>query len=285
MKMNRSARIMMLVMCLSVGMSCGGCEEVDGEELQIDPDALCEPRPAEEVEDCDIPLGSQDLRLFEIEDFEVLCAATCNRVRGAIVVGPKISSLRPLKNIKYVGYLSLNEARLSLKGELESLEAMGTFSMTSNDNIRRIEGLDKVSSIGWISVEANTVLEHFDAFSSLEEMDEAFNLIDNPNLKYAKVLPSLKEHRNAIIIADNRRLERLEGLNEQASTTYFEIFSNRSLTDISGLKSPQAIGMTLKIELNERLPKCQVDAFIDGIEQRPEYNFVSGLDDSATCSP
>ena len=214
---------------LFVLAGCGDANENDNNDDTSR--QVCEDMtPPEEVEDCvAFPEGESQSTAFRVRNLEQLCQSKCNKIE-ALSLSNAIESLAPLKNIR---------------------EVRGAFLFGTVIGLESLDGVENIEIIGSAPYEASGVN------------------ITGPDLVSTEGFDSLHTiQARQTVIRNTDKLRTIEGFPnlERIEEGGLAIIYNEKLEDISGLQQLKYVGGPVVIENNPELPRCEAQAFVDGID-------------------
>ncbi len=183
--------------------------------------------PPGEIESCVLEF---DETFTSPEQFKALCDSQCDTLRRLRLSGNQISSLRPLQNIRHV------------QGAVD-IEVVG--SLTRLDGVENIQSVGKTFPNFPNFVIGSTDLVSFKGFDSLVEVhgSKMAVSIQANQTRELDGFPELKTLHGGLAIANNYELRR-----------------------ITGFPKLETVKGDVVIWGNESLPRCEIDAFIDRID-------------------
>jgi hypothetical protein len=192
------------------------------------PVPMCESMtPPAEIESCVVEL---DETINASEQLQSLCTSKCDTLKRLYLSGNQISSLRPLKNIRHVQ----SKVAISVVGSLV-----------------RLDGLENIQSVG-------------KALPQPTGLD--INSLDLVSFKGFDSLVEVHGTKMAVAIQANQTRE-LDGFPELKTLHGgLAIVNNYELRRITGFPKLKTVEGDLVIWGNENLPRCEIDAFVAGID-------------------
>jgi len=185
------------------------------------------------------PEGDITLKTQEEVDSFVVNYPDCSEIKGDLIFGNDKESNVSIKN------LSAFQKLTSVRGNL---------TITRNDSLTNLTGLDNIGSLGGLLINGNTSLINLLGLNNLYSIDGDLKIIDNDQLVKLEGLESLRTLNGELRITSNDQLSNLKGLKSLSFLRRsFLIFDNSTLTSFSGLESLSSIGYNCYINQNSAL--------------------------------
>jgi hypothetical protein len=188
--------------------------------------------------------------LSPLKDLEII------ESEGFSIKNCLIENMSGLNNVRSIsGGLDIrsNDNLVDLTG-LDNLQICGSLSITSNNNLKTFNSLNKLSAIyGSLYIKNNNNLENFNGLIKLKGLYEIY-ITDNAKLKNLVGLSSLETIAwEAFYISNNQSLESLTGLNSLKKVGQLQIENNQSLKNLKGLENIEEISFYINIHNNPNL--------------------------------
>ncbi|WP_162419319.1 leucine-rich repeat domain-containing protein [Cyclobacterium roseum] len=135
---------------------------------------------------------------------------------------------------------------------LQSLQEIDELDIWMNPFLENLNGLENITSLGWLSINGNNSLTSLDGLRNLQEIKTTFYLTNNPQLTNLNGLANLKTVEKFFRIHKNPGLTNLKGLNNLRHCPSIQITSNENLQSVSELSELTNLG-TVRISSNPRL--------------------------------
>jgi hypothetical protein len=211
--------------------------------------------------------SQEELDLFGVQ------YPNCTEIDGLLnILETDVSDLTPLSNIEKIsGFLNLlsNNNLKSLHG-LEKLTSTGTISISGIDSIQDFTTLSNLETIRGLRINNCKDLESFDGLEKVRDCSGALVIADNPKLKNIDAIKDITKVQG-FIIANNNSLKRLPNfynldyIHGQSTSTNL-IMDNDNLMSLKGLDSIRRFGR-FDIIRNPRLKS------LDGLQGIKELRF------------
>ncbi len=252
-------------------------------------------------EDSDLPAGPADLSQWcdferhredcwlddtifirQVSDIEALCASPCTRIESVDFTGDGGKALEGMQGWKEVGYLFINtneQGPENLVG-LESLEMVGWLEISNTRSLENLEGLNNVRHLGdpindpdetsglIIKDSSLTSLQGLDSLETIRSLGISNTPIDSLEpLKGVEILEGF-----GISITPMKTVDSIIISNPDFRAV--DISQNNQLTSIPALEGVRAVTGGVTFEYNAKLSACEINAFVDGLETRPEDRWI-----------
>ncbi|MDN3687467.1 hypothetical protein [Cyclobacterium jeungdonense] len=135
---------------------------------------------------------------------------------------------------------------------LQSLQEIDELEIWMNPFLENLNGLENLTSLGWLNINGNNSLTSLDGLRNLQEIKTTFYLTNNPQLTHLHGLANLKTVEKFFRIERNPGLTNLKGLNNLSNCPSIQINSNENLQSVSDLSGLTNLG-TISISRNPRL--------------------------------
>ncbi|WP_334124139.1 T9SS type A sorting domain-containing protein [Empedobacter brevis] len=200
---------------------------------------------------------------------------------GNVQTGSNITDVSGLKNLKKVQRLHIEynqnlqtlagleqlqtaqSAIIQLNNNLTSIEGLSgltnieeSLSISNNENLQRLKGLEKIKNIGGLIL-INNPIQNLEGLNQLESLKDGLSILNNPLLSDLSALSKLTK-AGGLYIRNNRALPNLSGLEQLSEITLdvLQISNNYNLKNIdalSGLKSVKNIQIEHNAQLSNLL--------------------------------
>lgn len=205
-----------------------------------------------------LPNDTYDGSLFG-DDVETFCDSYCERrVSGDVrVTSSDLVSLLPLRCVTEVtGHLSIstNEHLATLDG-LERLARVGSISVYGNPELKDVDALGALTeTAGGVAVESNATLETLSGLRNIGVIGGDLSISQNGVLENLAGLDALTSVGADLVIRDNPSLRAVTGLEALTEVTgELNILGNPQLSDIQGLHALADVGERTSIYSNAAL--------------------------------
>lgn len=228
----------------------------------------------------DVKLSSQK----EVEDFG---KKHINRIDGSLDISGSVTDLSPLKNLSAVNYalnIQYTSSLTSLKG-MDSLEAVNAsyffhgVRITNNKALKSIEGLEKLRTnngdlyiidndeltdltglnnlylnhFGEVRIEGCDKIRSLHGLEKLTWLDGDIMIKDNLRLTDVSALNTLSFITGRFRAINNSSLAEINGLEKLHYIEGVEIYDNRVLTNLNGLRNLDTISQIITLRNNPKL--------------------------------
>jgi len=244
--------------------------------------------PADLSQWCDFERPRQNCTLEEgfivhdIADIQVICNSPCNELQQVVFEGEGGRALAGLHGWKKVGYLSINtneQGPENLVG-LESLEMVDWLEISNTRSLKNLKGLNNVRHLGGQVNDPEIPSGLFikdSSVTSLEGLD-SLETIRTLEISHAPI-NSLMPLENVEIIdflgVRSTSVKSIEGIIiSSPDFRAVNISQNEELTSIPALDLVRAVTGGVTFEYNAKLSACEIDAFVDNLETRPEDRWI-----------
>lgn len=247
--------------------------------------------PADLSQWCDFERPRQDctfeepLLIKEVSDIEPVCASPCTRARNLLFENDGTRALAGLQGFVEIDYLTISppdSGPTNLEG-LEDLEQVGgALSITSSQSLESLDGLDRLRNVGNSrpdeSGEFYGLLIRDSKITSLDGLDslETIESLAINNAPVSSLAPMEGVEIQHSIDISFTRVGAIEGLVVAGETELqsVRLSNNDSLTSIPALLGIRnVVGATI-FESNPKLSRCDIDAFVDGLETKPSAEWI-----------
>jgi hypothetical protein len=231
-----------------------------GNERAENKGALCEPRPASELEDCNV-WGEPRVKVDTKEKLRQVCESDCRNIPWLFIFEiPGVTNMEAFENRRILERVSIRNMPdlkstrgLSIADETE-------VSFSGNPYLTDLQALESLTRSSVITLREND-LRNLDALSNLEEIvirdGQSRMSISGTELSDFSGIEGLNVTGDWVEFDRNQNLEALPDLQGTPSSIY--INSNPKLTDVSALASFDAIIDELLIRNNESLKRCHIE--------------------------
>ena len=213
----------------------------------------------------------------QIDSFQINYPG-CTEIEGYVVIQGDYNPNSDIKNLTGLNVLTsiqehlwirYNDSLGSLEG-LDNLTSIGFLYVFDNDMLTDLSGLEGLTSTeGGLWIERNNNLSTLTGLEGLNTISSRININNNNNLISLAGLDNLTSIDDDLWIIGNNDLIDLSGLEDlQSIQGNLKIQGNHSLTDLSGLDNIISIGGTLTIDYNSS---------IINLTGMPELTSISGL--------
>jgi hypothetical protein len=172
-----------------------------------------------------------------------------------IVNNLSLSDLNNLQSVSNVnGNLNIlnNDSIIDLSffNNLTTISNLFSFSISNNQNLTSLSGLDQLTSVGWsIIIADNPVLTNIDALSNLSYIPRALTISNNPSLINIDGLFNVTAINTGF---------------SPPSTIGLNLTQNNSLTNLDGLTNLNILGGNTRIiDNNILLDFCGIQTYVD----------------------
>jgi|GEM_PF-1453347 len=228
----------------------------------------------------------------------------------SVVDNPSLQTLAGLRKLRTVtGDASVirNEA-LEDPALLENLQTVGRdFEVSGNPQLKRLE-LPNLSRVGGFTIEGNSNLSVVGPMRALWDVGPRFRIIGNARLFQVTELSSLQSIRGELVIANNRSLVDLSGLERLTVVSYVYAEGNTNLPTLVGLKGLREVdGLTVRdnpsltelrldslaqvrvgfmVTGNTWLPSCRATRLAQAVHTGAlDERVIENNDEAAACPP
>jgi hypothetical protein len=148
--------------------------------------------------------------------------------------------------------------------EENNQDASGTFTLSKDDRIESLAGLENLTSFSGLHVNQTASLKTLDPLT-LPESLESVSLVLNESLNSTASLSSVREI-GKLRIASNDSLETIEGLENLERVDYLDIDGNESVTAISSAPALTTAGF-LAIEQHDNLERLSAFTNLSQVDE------------------
>jgi hypothetical protein len=220
-----------IVLICSLALSCGNTGEVPDP-----PREFLEIEVVPKVKDCFISSGSTNVKGDHPAGARLIARSDCRHTLGITI--QEVPGIRDLHFADGIvtsrSTKILRNPQLRTLGGLDSLKRTSVLEVKNNPSLRTLEGLDSL---------------------------EIAKPSDDP-------LTLTSSTPGTITIEGNDALESVRGLNNLTAANSIVIHNNQNLKSIESLYGMSSLGY-LSIR-NSPVPQCQIDVFLNELEQPPE---------------
>lgn len=195
--------------------------------------------------------------IFAVHPLTTVAQINCTD-RLAVVTLSSQADVDAFDCTDFAGHLTISGNNISSLAALSSLRTVGSLDIFNNANLVNLHGLESLEVItgssprgGILTITANAKLNDINGLSSLRAINaplfETISITNNPVLRNIDGLVSIKTLICGLTIADNARLENLDGLKNLTSiqaedissfnVAVFTIENNAALKNVNGLSS------------------------------------------------
>jgi Leucine-rich repeat (LRR) protein len=200
----------------------------------------------------------------------------------------QLPNLTGLENMYTVANLLIdrNPALTSIASLTGVTQAGGDLSISNNDRLTNLTGLDRVTNVGGnLIIDSNPVLTNISSLSGVTQIGRDLQIVSNAQLTNLTGLNRLTSVGNNAIINSNPVLTSLAALSTLTQTgADLQILGNAQLPNLLGLSSLARVGNTLRIDNNAALTSlAALSALIQtggdlAINNTPLLTNLTGLD-------
>lgn len=196
---------------------------------------------------------------------------------GNVQSGSNITDVSGLKNLKKVQRLHIEynqnlqtlagleqlqtaqRVTIQLNNNLTSIEGLSgltnveeSLSISNNENLQHLKGLEKIKNIGGLIL-INNPIQNLEGLNQLESLKDGLSILNNPLLSDLSALSKLTK-AGGLYIRNNRALPNLSGLEQLSEITFdvLQISNNYNLKNIDALSSLKSV-KNIQIEKNAQL--------------------------------
>ena len=262
----RTLSVVLVVAALAASACNNDTLLPSGNEIAEKNGAVCEPKPASELEDCNV----WDETLIQIdtkEELREVCESDCRNIPNLSVFEiPGVTKLDAFANRQI-----LEEITVRRMPDLKTTRGLNVqdgarVSVYSNPRLSDLQAVQNLTRAGkmWIS---NNNLKDLEAIKDLEEMVRttmmAFLTISETQMTDFSALDGLNVNGDSVEFSENPRLQELPELIGVPSQVF--IHSNESLSNISNLASLDVVLNVLVIRDNKNLKRCHIESVLEGV--------------------
>jgi hypothetical protein len=166
----------------------------------------------------------------------------------------KSIDLPKLQSIK--GYLSIDQnSKLENIDELDSLTNIGTsLLITSNENLKTIDGLNNIKEVNFLSIENNEKLKSINGINSLEKTKNSSVITNNASLENINGLTNLVDIEDDFELKNNTILESIQGLTQLEYIKENFIFHNNLIESTEELTNLKEVGIFYTEDYSNDIP-------------------------------
>lgn len=244
--------------------------------------------PADLSQWCDFERPRQTCTLEEgfivrdISDIEPICASPCRHASQITFINDGARALAGLQGFTEVDFLtvSTNEQGPENLVGLESLEMVGWLEISNTRSLKNLEGLKNVRHLGdpindpdetsglIIKDSSLTSLKGLDSLETIRSLGISNTPIDSLEpLKGVEILEGF-----GISITPMKTVDSI--IISRPDFRAVDISQNNQLTSIPALEGVRAVTGGVTFEYNAKLSACEIDAFVDGLETKPEDRWI-----------
>lgn len=196
------------------------------------------------------------------------------------------------EQLKFVGgpvIIYMNQSLIKAGGFNGVTNAFENIFITNNYSLNEFTGFAGITSIGYILIDQNRVMEKISGFTSLKSTESELIIAGNSELAlidgfgsmeevgtYFTIgggkIPNLVNFDNlkkiglAFTIGNEKEIRSLQGMENLTSPIKnININNNPELTDISALRNIETITESINVMANERLSSCSISTFCEFI--------------------
>ncbi len=237
-----------------------------GNEIAEKNGAVCEPKPASELEDCNV----WDETLIQIdtkEELREVCESDCRNIPSLSVFKiPGVTKLDAFAN-RHI----LEEVSVYRMPDLKTTRGLNLHngarvSLTDNPRLSDLQGVQNLTRSGNMRI-SNNNLSDLQAIAGLEEMvykhRTAFLAINQTEMADFAALNGVNVNGAAVHFGSNSEVTELPELVGVPVDLF--ITSNDNLTDISKLASLDVVLNVLVIRDNKNLKRCHIESVLEDV--------------------
>ncbi|RDV36748.1 hypothetical protein DV096_16800 [Bradymonadaceae bacterium TMQ3] len=199
---------------------------------------------------------------------------------------PGVETIEGLNFLEKAGEISIGSAQdLHTIQGFEGLESLYRLSLSTNQNLEFVKAFPYVDEIASVELSFNIILPDLSMFERVkriglkDELLPAQGLVIDSN--YALVdLRGMEnvEFISAFYIQYNRGMETLDGLESAEELSYLQVDNNPILHSLGSLgETVKRVPLGIRMMNNPLLKRCEVEAFIAGLEEEPEIVELTNL--------
>jgi hypothetical protein len=253
------------IVVIAVALASAGCNNKgvlpSGNELAENNGAVCEPKPASELEDCKV-FGQEGADLYYKEDFRDVCESKCRYLSHLSIGWVKgVTNLEALENRKVVeGIIIEKMPDLKTTRGLDLENNIGVI-LRENPRLQNLSGFEDVTVVDDFRIKANN-LKNLDAFEQLEWIDSLSSAAGNFDLARSSVsdasaLDGVDVSGVTVRFYGNDRLGRVPAL--EGTPKSLNLHSNAGLSDVSPLTALDGVRDNISIVNHPKLKNCELE--------------------------
>ena len=238
------------------------------------------------TEDC----SEENFSFRSRADIDEFCTSNCRQVFNLF-----FSGLEDVSSLEGFNYLQDDDIRRRISFRMlggpelvdgfHGLKEIGGLEFSGNHSVTEVvlfENLERVRSL--VEIENNSRLEKLTIFPNLLSQSDAsrdndFRIKNNPVLREVGDMPLVKE-LGALRILENEVLETFGSLESLEEMSVLHIADNPRLTSLPEFPNLRLVHRTVSIRNNPKLRLCEVEAFLDQLDEPPRNNLnIEGLSD------
>ena len=271
---------MMLAVLMCVGPGCG---EPDVQEV---PD-VCS---LDVAQDCNLDEGSR-ISITNVRELVSVCEDACEQVYRL-----SFGDLRELRELTGFSWLKRVEGDLYIRGlrsvhtlqGFDSLEFASAVVLEDNFALKTIDGFGSLREVNHLKLSSMDGIDSIQAFDNLEYLGPADDLGDY-NLGFfldgmngITHLEGLHKVREAgfVVIRNNKNLETIDIMESVEEVRSLAIVHSPKVASLGEWPNLRRVHQGIQIEGAPNLRRCEVEALIDQLEERPPTVQLSGLSDA-----
>lgn len=242
--------------------------------------------PADLSQWCDFERPRQNCTLeegfivHEVADIQAICNSPCTELQQVTFEGEGGRALAGLHGWTKVDYLSINtneQGPENLVG-LETLEQVDWLEISNTRSIKNLVGLTNLKVLGDPTSDPlmgfhGLEISDSGGFESLEGLD-SLQTIQTLAITHSPVSSLAPIAGVEIGVSIDLTFTNLRSIDsvviKDPNFLAIQATNNNELTSIPALSEVKHVGRAVILESNPKLPQCEIEAFVDGLETRPE---------------
>ncbi|RDV37608.1 hypothetical protein DV096_13980 [Bradymonadaceae bacterium TMQ3] len=242
------------------------------------------------AQDCNLDEGSR-IKVNNVEELAQVCEDACEEVYRLSFADlrelEELTGFSWLKRVEAVLYIRSLRSAHTLRG-FDNLEYASSVVLERNFSLNTIDAFGSLREVNHLKLSLMDGIDSIQAFDHLEYLGPADDLGDD-NLGFfldgmngITHLEGLHKVREAgfVVIRYNKNLESIDIMESVEEVRSLAIVHNPKVASLGEWPNLRRVHQGIQIEGAPNLRRCEVEALIDQLEERPPTVELSGLSDA-----